>query len=118
MEFKEILDKVEELQRSFGIPVETSPTKMFDKGDVDYSIVQERYKLGQTGLKEFYEGNVLMDLDKVYKSLVNQLYTIIGTAHMYGLAHVLEDGLVETLDASRAKKDPDLEKVLSNHLNK
>lgn len=118
MEFKEILDYVEEAHKATGIPVETSPTKIFDKGDVDYESVKERYKLGQSALKDFYEGNVLMDLDKVYKSLVEQLYIVLGTAHMYGVAHILEDGIKEIHSAKIVRKEADLEKVLFNHLNK
>lgn len=118
MEFKQMLDCVEGIHRMAGLPVETSPTKMFDKGDVDYGIVKERYKLGQTALKDFYEGNVLMDIDKVYKSLVDQLYMVLGTSHMYGLAHLLEEGIMEMHSARMAGNEPDLEKVLSNYLNK
>jgi len=118
MEFKELLDKVKEIQRQSGIVVETSPTKVFEKSDVDFKSAQDRYKLGQNGLKTFYEANVLMDLDMVYKSLVEQLHTLLGTAHMYGLAHVLEDGIKEMHEAHVSKRDPDLENILSNHLNK
>lgn len=118
MEFKQVLDCVAETHKATGVPVETSPTKMFDKGDVDYESVKERYKLAQAALKDFYEGNVLMDLDKVYKSLVDQLYIVLGTAHMYGLAHLLEEGIEEVRSAKTVRKEPDLEKVLFNHLNK
>lgn len=118
MEFKEMSDKVNEFHKVSGISSETSPLKMFEKGDVDFKSAQERYKLGQAGLKEFYEGNVLMDVDMVYRSLVNQLGTLLETAHIYGLAEVLEDGFKELYEAKLSNRKPDLEKVLTNHLNK
>jgi predicted HAD superfamily Cof-like phosphohydrolase len=137
MDFKEMIDAVAQFHKSFGQPVENKPT--LGNQETMYEVAKLRYKLGSEELKEFYEAMVLQDQTEVFDAIVDQLYILLGTAHVYGMADALFEGFMEVHKSNMTKldengkpiyredgkviksslfKEPDLESILEKYSKK
>lgn len=95
----EQLGKVEEFHRAFGVPVKYRP-------DIpDEQTIKLRYDLALEELNEFMEACQKKDTVAIFDALVDQLYILIGTAHVFGLGPYLEEGFAEVHRSNMTKLD-------------
>lgn len=94
---QELIKKVKEFQQAFKGPVEYSPTIPND------DVVRLRYNLALEELQEFIDACQVQDHVKIFDALVDQLYILIGTAHVFGMADALIEGFNEVHRSNMTK---------------
>lgn len=94
---QELIKKVKEFHYSFNVPVQHSPYIPDD------AIVRLRYNLAMEELQEFVDACQVQDHVKIFDALVDQLYILIGTAHVFGMADALEAGFAEVHRSNMTK---------------
>lgn len=116
---KDYVRKIEEFHRAFKINWSNTPSIP------DPETVRLRYKLGLEELQEFMDACQVEDTVKVFDALVDQLYILIGTAHVFGMADALEEGFKEVHKSNMTKLDEHGKpvyredgKVIKSHLYK
>jgi predicted HAD superfamily Cof-like phosphohydrolase len=98
---KDLLNKVKEFHTAFRLPVEYSPT--IPNGDT----VRLRYELAKEELQEFMDACQTENHVKVFDALVDQLYILLGTAHVFGMADALVEGFNEVHKSNMTKLGED-----------
>jgi predicted HAD superfamily Cof-like phosphohydrolase len=96
---KNLVSKVYDFHRAFGVGVELSPTLP------DAKTMRLRYDLAKEELDEFMDACQTEDCVKIFDALVDQLYILIGTAHAFGMADALEAGFAEVHRSNMTKLD-------------
>lgn len=94
-----LVDKLKEFNAAFGIKTEYSPTIP------DTEVIKLRFKLALEELNEFIDACQTKNHEKIFDALVDQLYILIGTAHMFGMADALEAGFNEVHRSNMTKLD-------------
>jgi predicted HAD superfamily Cof-like phosphohydrolase len=114
---KECIKKIDEFHKAFKIHSESVPTIP------DTATVQLRYKLALEELQEFMDACQVEDPVKVFDALVDQLYILLGTAHVFGMADALKEGFKEVHRSNMTKLDENGKpvyredgKVIKSHL--
>lgn len=93
------LNQVKEFIVKVRQPVESSPTIP------NVHLQKFRYDLAFEELEEYREACQNGDIVKVFDSLLDQLYILLGTAHAFGLAKALEAGFEEVHRSNMTKMD-------------
>lgn len=116
---KNYVRKIEEFHKAFKIHWNDTPTIP------DAETVRLRYNLGLEELQEFMDACQVEDPVKVFDALVDQLYILVGTAHIFGMADALEEGFREVHKSNMTKLDEQGKpvyredgKVIKSHLYK
>lgn len=91
---KEILDKVEEFQKAFGLEYSSSP----EMGSADLRYL--RYRLMKEENEEYLEAK---NLEQLADALGDKLYILAGTIITHGLQYIIEDVFREIQRANMAK---------------
>jgi predicted HAD superfamily Cof-like phosphohydrolase len=94
---QELINKVKEFQEAFKVHVEYSPTIPND------DVVRLRYNLALEELQEFIDACQIQDHVKIFDALLDQLYILIGTAHVFGMADALIEGFNEVHRSNMTK---------------
>lgn len=94
---KELVLKLKEFHQAFNAPVEHSPYIPDD------ATVRLRYNLALEELQEFMDACQTENHVKIFDALVDQLYILIGTAHVFGMADALEAGFAEVHRSNMTK---------------
>ena len=96
---KDLVAKVHEFHKAFGVRIEYSPTLP------DSKTMRLRYDLAKEELDEFMDACQTEDHVKIFDALVDQLYILIGTAHAFGMADALVAGFNEVHRSNMTKLD-------------
>jgi len=98
---KKSINKVKEFHKCFKQPIESSPTLP------DTQVIKLRVLLAFEELDEMVQACQAENLVGIFDALVDQLYILFGTAHVFGMADALEAGLEEVHRSNMTKLGPD-----------
>jgi predicted HAD superfamily Cof-like phosphohydrolase len=98
--FQQLVAKVEEFQRVFGLQINHSPNPA-----IDPSLAQLRYTLMKEENEEYLEACQNQDLTEIADALGDKLYILLGTIITHGLQDKMEAVFTEIHRSNMSKLD-------------
>jgi predicted HAD superfamily Cof-like phosphohydrolase len=96
---KKQIEQVKEFHKAFDIPILNDP----DFIPIERSIMRQR--ILEEEVRELQVAVLSEDMTEVADALVDAMYILIGTAHEYGLANILEEYFDEVHKSNMTKLD-------------
>lgn len=106
MEFKNIIEQVEQFHEAFKIKNRNKPTA--DLTEKEYLL---RYKLMREENEEYLEACENKDLTEIADALGDQLYILCGTLLSHGLKNKIEEVFMEIQRSNMSKLDENGEPI-------
>ena len=96
-----LTELVKEFQTTFGQYTSETPSL------APMEVCQMRYKIALEELDEYRTACTEGDIEGIYDSLLDQLYVLLGTFNVHGLADKLTEGFEEVHRSNMSKLDKD-----------